>query len=79
MAEHAAKAQVDDEVDMWRDTQVRYLGYANEIGEAFRPLLPRLVKPSYAISFAYVLGDTHHKSTTAYAAAPANSAEGAAA
>lgn len=29
--------------DIFRDTWVRYLGYANEFGESFRPLFPRLV------------------------------------
>ena len=57
--------------DLWRDTKVRYLGYANEVGEAFRPIAPRLVRPSYAVAFAYVFGDTYDKSTKAYAAATA--------
>ena len=26
-------------VDIYRDTPVRYLGYANEVGEAFRALV----------------------------------------
>ena len=29
--------------DFWRDSLIRYLGYANELGESFRPLYPRLV------------------------------------
>ncbi|KAI8441823.1 hypothetical protein MSG28_005509 [Choristoneura fumiferana] len=38
--------------DMYRDTWVRYLGYANEVGEAFRPVVPaRVVAYSYAIAF----------------------------
>lgn len=38
---------------------IRLLGYANEVGEAFRPLIPRrLVNASYATSGAYVLADT---------------------
>ena len=28
------------EVDIWRDTPIRYLGYANECGEAFKAFLP---------------------------------------
>jgi len=27
------------EVDIYRDTPLRYLGYANEVGEAFRALM----------------------------------------
>ncbi|GAB9470950.1 hypothetical protein Gpo141_00008177 [Globisporangium polare] len=48
-------------VDLWRDSLVRYLGYSNELGESFRPISPRLVVPSYALAFAYVLGDTADK------------------
>eukprot|EP00605_Chrysophyceae_sp_TOSAG23-4_P002091 GSChrysophyteH1.ASY1.ANO1.2314.1 assembled CDS len=48
-------------VDIWRDSGLRYLGYANEIGEAFRPLLPKVVAPSYLIAFGYVIGDTYSK------------------
>ena len=42
--------------DIWRDTPLRYMGYANEVGEAFRPLFPKLVRPSYGVAFAYVFG-----------------------
>ena len=51
------------EVDLFRDTPVRYLGYANELGEAFRPLYPRFVVPSYLVSFGYVVADTYDKAT----------------
>ncbi|CAK9053877.1 Mitochondrial fission process protein 1 (Mitochondrial 18 kDa protein) (MTP18), partial [Durusdinium trenchii] len=47
--------------DIFRDTPLRLLGYANEVGEAFRPVLPRFVRPSYAVAFSYVLADTGHK------------------
>jgi mitochondrial fission process protein 1 len=47
--------------DIWRDTGLRYMGYANECGEAFRPLYPKWVGPSYAVAFAYVFGDTGSK------------------
>ena len=49
------------EVDLYRDTPVRYLGYANELGESFRYVTPWLVKPSYAVAFAYVFADTYDK------------------
>mmetsp|Transcript_10298 Transcript_10298/g.11832 ORF Transcript_10298/g.11832 Transcript_10298/m.11832 type:complete len:159 (-) Transcript_10298:847-1323(-) len=48
-------------VDVWRETSVRYLGYANEIGEAFRPVFPKFVRPSYALAFGYCIGDTVDK------------------
>lgn len=47
--------------DIWRDSPLRFLGYANEIGEAFRPLYPKYVLPSYGIAFAYVGCDTADK------------------
>ena len=47
--------------DLYRDTPVRYLGYANEVGESFRHLFPRLVKPSYGVAFAYVFADAADK------------------
>ena len=46
---------------MYRDSLLRYLGYANEVGESFRPILPRLVVPSYVVSFGYVGMDTLDK------------------
>lgn len=52
-------------VDLWRDSLVRYLGYSNELGESFRPIAPRFVVPSYAVAFAYVLGDTVDKASRA--------------
>ncbi|KAL3673975.1 hypothetical protein V7S43_001660 [Phytophthora oleae] len=52
-----------DVPDVWRDSLVRYLGYANEVGESFRPIVPRLVVPSYIVACGYVLGDTFDKAT----------------
>ena len=49
------------EVDYFRETSVRYLGYANEVGESFAPLYPKFVRPSYGIAFAYVGADTIYK------------------
>ncbi|XP_019733227.1 mitochondrial fission process protein 1 [Hippocampus comes] len=49
-------------VDIYRDTWVRFLGYANEVGEAFRPLVPvSLVWGSYAVATAYVTADAVDK------------------
>ena len=49
------------ETDIWRDTAARYLGYANEVGEAFRHQVPRGVLPSYALALAYVACDAADK------------------
>merc|ERR1712203_594575 len=52
------------EVDIYRDTPVRLLGYANEVGEAFRALVHvRWVRASYGVASAYVLADTVDKAT----------------
>eukprot|EP00538_Stauroneis_constricta_P010727 CAMPEP_0119555174 /NCGR_PEP_ID=MMETSP1352-20130426/7468_1 /TAXON_ID=265584 /ORGANISM="Stauroneis constricta, Strain CCMP1120" /LENGTH=51 /DNA_ID=CAMNT_0007601897 /DNA_START=23 /DNA_END=175 /DNA_ORIENTATION=- len=41
----------DKEYDIFRDSLLRYTGYANEVGESFRYQYPRLVMPSYAVAF----------------------------
>ncbi|CAN0168442.1 unnamed protein product, partial [Ectocarpus fasciculatus] len=46
------------QVDIFRDTALRYMGYANEVGEAFRPLIPAFaVVASYGVAIAYVSAD----------------------
>ncbi|XP_030378229.1 mitochondrial fission process protein 1 [Scaptodrosophila lebanonensis] len=53
----------EKELDMYRDTFVRYMGYSNELGEAFRPLISRsLVGASYGIAIGYVCLDAFDKS-----------------
>uniref|UniRef100_A0A224YTM2 Mitochondrial fission process protein 1 n=1 Tax=Rhipicephalus zambeziensis TaxID=60191 RepID=A0A224YTM2_9ACAR len=48
--------------DIFRDTPVRLLGYANEVGEAFRSLVHvNVVRLSYAVACAYVVADTTDK------------------
>ena len=37
------------EKDIWRDSVVRFAVYANEVGESFRHVVPRLVAPSYVL------------------------------
>lgn len=50
------------ERDLYRDTWVRYLGYANEVGEAFRSMVPAaVVWLSYGVSSSYVLADAIDK------------------
>ena len=58
-----------NEPDIWRESLLRYAGYANEVGEAFRHILPKLVGPSYGIAFLYVAGDTFDKGKRANAEA----------
>ncbi|XP_043925894.1 mitochondrial fission process protein 1-like [Protopterus annectens] len=53
---------VKEECDFYRDTWVRFLGYANEVGESFRALVPvSLVWASYGIVTAYVTADAIDK------------------
>lgn len=50
------------ELDIFRDTSVRYLGYANEIGESFRSMISQsAVRATYGISFGYVFMDVIDK------------------
>ena len=49
-------------VDLYRDTPVRFLGYANELGESFKPLIPRVAYFStYGVACAYVAADANDK------------------
>ncbi|XP_018334786.1 mitochondrial fission process protein 1 isoform X2 [Agrilus planipennis] len=59
------------ENDPYRDTPIRYLGYANEVGEAFRGFIgSRLVHYSYAVASLYMLADTVDKLTKTYEFTP---------
>ncbi|CAM9622459.1 unnamed protein product [Ascophyllum nodosum] len=50
------------QVDIYRETALRYLGYANEVGEAFRPLVPEaVVIASYGVAISYVTADAISK------------------
>ena len=54
----------DRDPDAMRTGLVRYAGYANEVGEAFRPLVPRAaVNASYAAASAYVVADAAWRSS----------------
>ena len=49
--------RVKKDYDVFKDSWLRYCGYANEVGEAFRPIIPRsLVFATYAIASIYALG-----------------------
>uniref|UniRef100_V5HV85 Mitochondrial fission process protein 1 n=1 Tax=Ixodes ricinus TaxID=34613 RepID=V5HV85_IXORI len=53
--EPSVQADQQKEVDIYRDTPVRLLGYANELGEAFRSLVHvNVVRLTYAVASAYV-------------------------
>lgn len=57
-----SSTKMEKEIDIYRDTPVRYLGYANEVGESFRALIPRsAVWATYCVASAYVLADARHK------------------
>lgn len=46
---------------------IPFLGYANEIGEAFRSIVPNsIVWLSYAVASGYVLADTINNGFKAY-------------
>jgi len=52
----------DGAVDIYRDSPLRYCGYLNEVGEAFRPLIPvEIVYLSYVGAITYILADTLDK------------------
>lgn len=54
-------------IDPYRETSLRYMGYANDLGEAFTPYLPDWGLPaSYSIAATYVLFDTIDKGQKAY-------------
>lgn len=57
-------------VDPYRETSLRYMGYANELGEAFTSYLPDWGLPaSYCVAASYVLFDTIDKGQKAFDAA----------
>ena len=64
-------------VDIYRDTLLRYAGYANEVGEAFRPMVPRWVLPSYGVAIVYVIADAQDKTRAAYQQSKAHTPDGA--
>ncbi|XP_023304008.1 mitochondrial fission process protein 1 [Lucilia cuprina] len=53
---------MENEKDLYRDTLVRYLGYANEVGESFRNLVSKnVVRGSYVVATGYAVADTVDK------------------
>ncbi len=59
--------------DPYRETSIRYMGYANEVGEALEDYLPDWGIPaSYCVAATYVIFDTLDKGQKAFDAAPRN-------
>jgi hypothetical protein len=42
-------------VDIWRDTKLRYLGYSNEIGEAFGTIYPKVYHYNLTFENIFIL------------------------
>eukprot|EP00965_Chrysotila_dentata_P120518 3985495-Pleurochrysis_carterae.AAC.3 len=58
-------------IDCMRQGAVRYLGYANEVGEAFKPLVHhRVVTASYVVAGAYVTTDAAWRAAHTTEASP---------
>ena len=56
----------DESYDIYRDSPLRYMGYANECGEAFAAWLPPFGVPAtYGVAAVYVLADTFDKAIKA--------------
>lgn len=52
----------ETEYDVFRDSPLRHCGYADEVGEAFRAVVPRsVVYAGYGVSLLYTLGDITDK------------------
>jgi len=57
--------------DPYRETSIRYMGYANEVGEALEDYLPEWGLPaSYCVAATYVIFDTLDKGQRAYDSTP---------
>ena len=57
--------------DPYRETSIRYMGYANEVGEALEDYLPTWGLPaSYCVAATYVLFDTLDKGQKAFDTSP---------
>ena len=55
---HQDGEQKSDDYNIFRDSLLRYCGYANEVGESFRYMYPKFVTPSYVVAFGYCLADS---------------------
>jgi fission process protein 1 len=56
-----------NEIDYFRDSPLRYMGYSNEVGESFRSLVNvKVVHASYVVAFGYVFLDCADKMKKTY-------------
>eukprot|EP00747_Dinoflagellata_sp_TGD_P172175 gnl/TRDRNA2_/TRDRNA2_208009_c0_seq1.p1 gnl/TRDRNA2_/TRDRNA2_208009_c0~~gnl/TRDRNA2_/TRDRNA2_208009_c0_seq1.p1 ORF type:complete len:267 (-),score=35.46 gnl/TRDRNA2_/TRDRNA2_208009_c0_seq1:24-824(-) len=63
MLDKSVSSEEEEEVDIYRDTLLRYAGYLNEVGEAFRPITSqKFVIASYVGAVTYVLAEAFDKS-----------------
>ncbi|EFC40614.1 predicted protein [Naegleria gruberi] len=57
----------NEEYDLYKHSIVRYLGYTNEVGEAFRSFLPKsIVNFTYIVASGYALADAVDKGYKQY-------------
>jgi len=56
-ATQTSSATSGEKYNVFRDSMLRYAGYANEVGESFRYQFPKFVVPSYVVSFGYCCAD----------------------
>ncbi|KNC48845.1 mitochondrial protein [Thecamonas trahens ATCC 50062] len=57
-----------EEKDLFRDTPVRFLGYANELGESLRPIIARsLVNTTYGVAGLYIAAEAVSKGSAKHA------------
>ena len=60
-------SETKEKYDVYKDSPLRFAGYANELGEAFRPLIPKtLVYVTYGIAFGYGMADAYDKGTSTH-------------
>jgi mitochondrial fission process protein 1 len=57
---------INSSYSLFRDSPIRYLGYANEVGESFRFQYPKYVMPSYVLAFGYCAADAITTGYNAY-------------
>jgi fission process protein 1 len=70
--------EADGGYDVFRHSPLRYMGYANEVGESFRYQFPKVVVPSYILAFGYCFADAITSGHDAYDKAAKNNSPTAA-
>ena len=59
--------KIKKEIDPYRDTPIRFIGYCSEVGESLRYIFPRFRLPGYMIAIGYSCADTIDKAKKQYA------------